>query len=201
LIGVLAGAAVAVAGGAAVWWVLGYRGEQVEILRDADAEQNLEVRPTTKAENPRSGEVPAIEHVQRDSTDQGAARPDLEPSIGSESDAADLGTSADFAPAETGVATSEEPAPTAAAAGDPSTEESDERVFLVDADLGYATLTVDYIVYRPDDPFAEINGLEVHEGSHVAGFVVEKIERDLVRLRDDKGPLIIRVHPADPDAE
>ena len=35
-------------------------------------------------------------------------------------------------------------------------------VFLVDADLGYATLTVDYIVYRPDDPFAEINGVEVH---------------------------------------
>ena len=32
LIGVLAGAAVAVAGGAAVWWVLGYRGEKINEL-------------------------------------------------------------------------------------------------------------------------------------------------------------------------
>ena len=70
---------------------------------------------------------------------------------------------------------------------------SGERVFVLDADLGYASLSLDYIVFRPVDPYAEINGLEVHEGWRVEGFVVEKIERDRVRLRDDSGPLTLRV--------
>jgi hypothetical protein len=67
------------------------------------------------------------------------------------------------------------------------------RVFIVEANLGYATLSLDYIVYRSEDPFAEINGIELHEGSWLDGFTVEKIERDRVMLRDNRGPLVLRV--------
>ena len=54
------------------------------------------------------------------------------------------------------------------------------------------TLNLDFIVFRPDDPFAEINGLEVHVGSTIEGFKVEKIERNQVHLRDEKGALVLR---------
>jgi hypothetical protein len=70
---------------------------------------------------------------------------------------------------------------------------SGDREFILDADLGYASLSLGYIVFRPADPFAEINGTEVHQGSEIEGFTVETIERDLVRLRDSRGPLVLRV--------
>ena len=70
---------------------------------------------------------------------------------------------------------------------------SGTRVFVMDADLGYATLSLGYIVFRPVRPFAEINGVDIYEGSEIAGFKVEKIEIDRVVLRDDRGPLELRV--------
>jgi hypothetical protein len=63
----------------------------------------------------------------------------------------------------------------------------------MDAELGYASLSLGYIVFRPVRPFAEINGNDVYEGSEVAGFKVEKIEVDRVVLRDDRGLLELRV--------
>jgi hypothetical protein len=70
---------------------------------------------------------------------------------------------------------------------------SGERVFVLDADLGGVTLSLGYIVFRPVRPFAEINGVEVYEGSEIAGFTVEKIEADMVTLSDTDGPLVLRV--------
>jgi hypothetical protein len=80
----------------------------------------------------------------------------------------------------------------------PVTEESDtdsdgNRVFVLEANLGYASLNLGYIVSRSTNPFAEINGREVRIGSEIQGFVVEAIEADRVVLRDKKGPLILRV--------
>jgi hypothetical protein len=76
-----------------------------------------------------------------------------------------------------------------------STPEQDPKTrdFIAEADLGYVRLRLDYIVFRATDPFAEINGLEVHEGSKLHGFTVEKIEKNLVLLRDDRGSLTLRV--------
>lgn len=68
-----------------------------------------------------------------------------------------------------------------------------ERVYEVEANLGYATLTLDYIVYRPTDPFAQINGVDVRIGGTVEGFTLEEIGRTSVRLRDDRGALVLRV--------
>ncbi|PWB68449.1 MAG: hypothetical protein C3F15_16355 [Holophagae bacterium] len=68
-----------------------------------------------------------------------------------------------------------------------------ERVFHVEADLGYASLVVDYIAFRPDDPFARINGVDVRVGSTVEGFTVEEITGTAVRLRDERGTVILKV--------
>jgi hypothetical protein len=79
------------------------------------------------------------------------------------------------------------------ASGPPRRTAPDSREYLVDADLGYAELSLDYIVVTPTGAYAEINGLEVRVGSHVEGFVVEEITEEWVRLRDDRGPLLLRV--------
>ena len=76
---------------------------------------------------------------------------------------------------------------------EPTQRKQTDRVFDLDADLGYATLSLGYIVARSVNPFAEINGIEVSVGSEVEGFRVEKIEADRVVLRDEKGELVLRV--------
>jgi len=91
------------------------------------------------------------------------------------------------APTTTQVATVREPAPQS------TPQKQTGRIFILDADLGYATLSLGYIVARPVNPFAEINGAEVFVGSEVEGFVIERIEADQVVLRDEKGELVLRV--------
>ena len=68
-----------------------------------------------------------------------------------------------------------------------------ERVFHTEADLGYASLSVDYIVFRHDDPFVRINGMDVRLGNTVEGFTVEAITPTEVRLRDERGTVILKV--------
>ena len=86
-----------------------------------------------------------------------------------------------------------ESAPAVAAAEEPVTDSDGNRVFVMEAELGYASLSLGFIVSRASHSFAEINGREVWIGSEIEGFVVEAIEADRVMLRDDKGPLILRV--------
>ena len=74
-----------------------------------------------------------------------------------------------------------------------ATESGGERVFVLDADVGYATLNLGFIVARSTNPFAEINDTEVRVGSEIEGFTVEAIEADRVILSDNKGTLILRV--------
>jgi hypothetical protein len=68
-----------------------------------------------------------------------------------------------------------------------------ERVFVIEADLGYATLSLGFLVFRSEDSFAEINGIEVREGQTIDGFVVDKIEQTQVTLQDDQGPVVLKV--------
>ncbi len=76
----------------------------------------------------------------------------------------------------------------------PVTAGARERAFGLDADLGYAKLHLDYIVYRSKDPFAGINGRQVMIGTIIEGFTVEEIGPDDVRLHDAKGPVVLRTH-------
>ncbi len=92
------------------------------------------------------------------------------------------------AAARSEVETRRAPRPPAEAA------EGQERTFVVDADLGKVKLHLDYIVYRPRDPFAAINGQEVMVGSLIEGFTVEEISPEMVRLRDARGVVVLRTH-------
>jgi len=89
------------------------------------------------------------------------------------------------------------PTPVAAAVEDEAGEgfigiEDGDEVFVMEADLGRVRLSLDYIVFRNDDPFAEINGIELHLGGVVDGFRVKAIERDRVRLSDGRRSIVLR---------
>jgi hypothetical protein len=84
-------------------------------------------------------------------------------------------------------ASPEEPTPTSYAS------RPGERIYVMEAHLNEITLSLGYIVARSENPFAEINGTDVYVGSEIEGFVVEVIEPDRVVLRDDQGPLELRV--------
>jgi hypothetical protein len=86
------------------------------------------------------------------------------------------------------------PAATRGAEAAAGTAPEGERSFGLDADLGYAKLHLDYIVYRSKAPFAGINGQQVIVGSVVAGFTVEAIAAESVLLRDAQGTVELRVH-------
>jgi hypothetical protein len=98
---------------------------------------------------------------------------------------------------EAGAAPADEPAaenPAWARQGQELAQpDAGERVFVLDADLGDVTLSLGYIVFKPSDPFAEINGREVRQGSLVEGYRVEEIERDRVRLRQGERTVVLRV--------
>jgi hypothetical protein len=83
--------------------------------------------------------------------------------------------------------------PANAASQKPVVGPDGERVYVMEAEIGGVSLSLGYIVARSTNPFAEINGNDVYVGSEIDGFVVEAIEADRVILRDEKGPLVLRV--------
>jgi hypothetical protein len=101
---------------------------------------------------------------------------------------------AQFAPTPTVQASGHEETAERQAAATRPDEGAHERSFVIDANLGYARLHLDYIVSRPGSPFAKINGAEVMVGSVLDGFTVEEITDELVKLRDKHGVVILRVH-------
>lgn len=179
-VGPLAMALIAVAAGVigavAVWWYLGdHQIASEEVSLDA---------PTTGVE--RGGSAIPVEGPSEPNAE--AARADLAPTAAVSPDAEVMTVSrgdAKLAPRES--------LPPKAATVAPVTGPNGERVFVIEANLGYASLNLGYIVSRSTNPFAEINGREVRIGSEIEGFVVEAIEADRVVLRDKKGLLILRV--------
>jgi hypothetical protein len=177
LVAVLAG----LAGAAGVWWIVGTASNEPG---SADAEIRGMPRPV---------------HLPSPSPDP-TTRPEPTPSTAEPDEQPDRAA----APAPSPRPAADTPAPAAPAAEPPQAPTPSEkptavvttsgvRVYVMDAELGYASLSLGYIVFRPVRPFAEINGTEVYEGSEVAGFTVEKIEIDRIVLRDSRGPLELRV--------
>lgn len=95
-------------------------------------------------------------------------------------------------PPDTGAGNAAEAAD-AAGPGPSGRAGHDDLVFDVDADLGDVHLSVDYLVIRPDDPFAQINGQEVRVGSTIEGYEIVAIERDRVVLDGPLGTVTINV--------
>jgi len=71
---------------------------------------------------------------------------------------------------------------------------SDEQTYVLRADLGYAKLQLDYLVYKPSAPFGRVNGHDVVPGSIVDGFLVEEIGPDYIKLKDSRSMVILRLH-------
>ena len=70
--------------------------------------------------------------------------------------------------------------------------EGDADVFIMEAELDDVRLSLDFIVFRSEDPYAEINGTEVHLGSTIEGWRVKAIETDRVRLSDGRRNIVLR---------
>jgi hypothetical protein len=191
VLGAVIALAAALAGAAAVWWAVG---------RTNDGAVATEVKV---AEAP-AGSAPAAEQ-------EVPADPQVDGRSVTPAPAA-ASTTSDFSPDDPGVAEAAGRVPARVDAIEPALggEEDGEspprpdstgevagstpgsRVFVIDADLGDVELTLDLIVFRAEDPWAEINGLEVHVGSRVEGLLVEEIARDYVRLSDESGEVILR---------
>lgn len=68
-----------------------------------------------------------------------------------------------------------------------------EQTYVLEAEIGGVSLRLDFIVWAPANPFAQINGRQVAVGQTVDGFLVRSITRDEVTLEGDDGPIRLRV--------
>lgn len=174
--------AASVIGAAAAWWILGDR-------KTASRVATMVEGPSIEDATPRAA-PPGIptQVIDRATAASHEAPPRQESTLADVSaDEPQAGLPAD---AERTVT---ETAPGMAVRGESVRDSDGNRVFVVEAELGYASLSLGFIVARSKNPFAEINDTEVRIGSQIEGFVVEAIEADRVVLRDDKGPLVLRV--------
>ncbi len=198
LVGLLAGAAVAIASGAAVWWVVGRSSTPTEAaaqaaqtavpaLPGAHADDASSTEATTNAPAPVAAAGPHTEPGAEAGVSVPAAAPP--PAIPSRMDQQQPSTATEpEAPRrEAPVAPPPRPTPTKA-----SRDWTGTREFVLDADVGGIHLSLGYIVFRETDPFAEINGEEVHVGSQVAGLTVVSIEADRVTLRGLDRTVVLR---------
>lgn len=77
------------------------------------------------------------------------------------------------------------PSPTPTPPQSKPTPIPEKTVFTATARIDGAVLNLDYLVFRKDQPFAEINGVTVGEGGMIEGFKVEKISEDRIILQHD----------------
>ena len=198
VVGAVVAAVAALVGGAAVWWVLGGGGSPPAAVAEA-------AMPTPAA---TSSTPPVVVETAPTAVPAppAASLPQAEPGSASETAVATPAprpatptppptpTPDDILPP---LIVDDEPAatdePPVQGRPTPSSEVGTSREFGLVADLGYARLELGYLISRPDDPFAEINGVEVHVGSRIEGFRVDEIGKTFVRLSDDRGPVLLRV--------
>jgi hypothetical protein len=190
---VLIAAAACLGGAAAVWWAMSEpapRGDRAvaapaPLVEAGGTGPGTESRPDEPASDPMPREAEPTPPPSRIATGDsaGASRP-VQAGDGDR-----RGRDHGMAGAASDDQDGAPPPP-----GDARNHTSDgDRVYVLDADLGDVSLSLDFIVFRQVRPFAEINGIEVYEGSEIEGFTVEKIEADQVTLRDAAGPLVLRV--------
>ena len=191
-LGAVIAVAATVAGGGAVWWLLG-RTETRPSTPPATAETAAPGVVVT-AESPAVRiSTPTISPTPPDSEDDPrsttveitASAADPSPSV--------LGT---------GQATAQpdvvDRRPQAEASEDEGLAEGfagmkdGEEVYILEADLGDVRLSLDFIVSRADDPFVEINGTELHLGGVIEGFRVKAIGTDRVRLSNGRRSIVLR---------
>jgi len=179
----------AVAGGGVAWWLLRDAPDTQSSTRVAPAiESSASVQPTatilgaapqtTSASEPEESGLVASEPTQASQptpeSKTPAARRQLESATTVEKEAVEE-TPRDERPVKE----------------TPSAVAQENRTFSIEANLGGTILTLDYIVFRNNDPFAQINGQVVHIGFRIEGMKVAGIESDRVILEDADGEVVL----------
>ncbi len=204
ILGAVIAAVAALTGGAAVWWAVGSGGDpeptgttQASAVLSPASEPSTGAPPVdgTAAEDPEPDTAEAVAAADA-GVGPDTTKPASVPQPAAPGPAPAAATAAPTPPPATPVPRIEATGTVPGGADAPTTDPgggSGPREFGLVADLGYARLELGYVIYRSDDPFAEVNGREVHVGSRVDGFVVEEITRTSVRLSDERGAVVLRV--------
>ena len=188
-LGAVIAIAATVAGGSAAWWLLS-RGEATQ--PEASGSAPTAVGQVTGTDRPAL-ESPLPSLAGSDSPNN--APPDVSPDPGSTTDAGPTEFGSEEPPAQPTVAVK-----TAARATSETTEfdggfigvEDGADVYVLEANLGRVQLSLDFIIFRADDPFAEINGVELHLGGVIEGYRVKAIDRDRVHLSNGRKDIVLR---------
>jgi len=75
----------------------------------------------------------------------------------------------------------------------PIIDEPESPVFTAEAEIDGQRLTLDYLVFRKDHPFAQINGITVFEGGVIEGWVLNKVLSDRIILTSGDEEMTIKV--------
>ncbi len=197
VLGVVLGVGAAAVGAGAVWWFLTARSTPDSVAVVAEGPLGTETGAEANGES--------LEGSPADSDDVGAgAWNDPEPRIAPPSvipnetvtsgavpvteEVSDGPTpERDLPSSGTGTKTGPRRSPTSSPGG------SSGDNFVAEAVLDDATLVLDYLVYREDNPFAQINGRDVRVGGVVEGWVVREISENAVILERDDRRIELRV--------
>ncbi|MEJ2581638.1 MAG: hypothetical protein P8127_08370 [Acidobacteriota bacterium] len=180
LLTILIAVVAAAVGAAAAWWILGADQNSPTEVAHGAVQPAVQSAPTTVPEPSPTPDGEEPRPVVADTTVKTAPTPTTE-RVAVEDEAQQPDSDATPQPEDTGWKTAT-----------PRIGRDGERIFVMEADVGYATLSLGFIIARPDNPFAEINDIEVFVGDEISGFAVEAIEADRVVLRDDNGVLVLQ---------
>lgn len=188
-LGAIIAVAATVAGGGAVWWILS-RGETGHPA--ADEKPSPVTAEAVEGGRTAPDPLPTLPVESETQTrDLPSTETDPIPTTGTDSG----GTESQNASARP-QRVIETPIPSPPETGNSEGRfvgvEDGADVYILEADLGAVKLSLDYIIFRSEDPFAEINGVELHLGGVIEGFRVKAIERDRVHLSNGIKDIILR---------
>jgi len=192
-LGALIAVFATVAGGAAVWWVLG--GADTDEAPTIEATQSGSIDQVIDDPVPEGSDISGSGSEQ----DQGQQSATLSPAAVDPDPTPDPDPDPD--PDETVINSSGGDS----AGGDVQSphiempasgflgKENGEEIYILEADLGNGvSLSLGYLIFREEDPFAEINGVELHLGGTIEGFRVKDITRDRVKLSNGRRTIVLR---------
>jgi len=192
-LGALIAVIATVAGGVAVWWILGV-GDRAQDQGQPPAEKTAAIlEPESASEGSDSGGNSSSDSDQRqqsaavraaEATSEFYQAPILNPP------ASEPATTTEAATASaSGSASASDSNPATGFMG----KENGDEIYIMEADLGNGVnLSLGYLIFREEDPFAEINGVELHLGGTIEGFRVKDITRDRVTLSNGRRTIVLR---------
>lgn len=188
-LGAIIAVAATVAGGGAVWWILN-RGDTGQ---PTAAEEPLRVTAEATENEGSSPDPLPNRPVESNTPIRDVSATEIDPIPTTE--AASIGRESQPSPAQNQRVTATpipSPPQVESTEGGFAGVENGADVYILEADLGAVKLSLDYIIFRSDDPFAEINGVELHLGGVIEGFRVKAIERDRVHLSNGLKDIVLR---------